>query len=132
MWQKTTDDTTYINFSNDVPAGGGGFSVRLRGGRLTGNAIWYEVSPPAGTHRYRLSVWAKGYGGVSLFLKTAPMVDIRKSLFISNSTWVESLVLDTLTTTSSNTVVIQLGPDMFLPQNPYDVLFDLCRFEQLD
>ena len=134
-WQKSTDDTTYINLSNDVPASGGSFSVRLKGTgmpQLAGGTIWYELSPPVGTHRYRLSVCAKGYGGVGLFLKTAPTVDLRKSLFISNSTWVESSVLDTLTTTPSNTVVIVLGGDVFLARNPYDILFDLCRFEQLD
>jgi hypothetical protein len=132
-WSKWGGDTTYINILSalDVPPGGGTFSVSVKSGSMP---LWnvgyisYGLTAPVGPHRYRLAVWGKGYGMVTLSLGP----DVRKRLWFSDPTWVEQSLLDTLSTTSSHAVRITLGPDFDFPRQSWNILFDLCRFEQLD
>jgi hypothetical protein len=137
MWNKWLNDTTYINSSTDIPPSGGTFSVRVRGTGmplLISGSISYTVSLPAGTHRYRLAVWGKGYGMANISLRPGfPAPYDTKSLgFSDTNAWVELSMLDTLTTTSSDSVHIVLGPNLSFARSPWNILFDLCRFEQLD
>ena len=139
-WLKSTNDTSYINFSIDVPPNGGNYSVRLRNEWSFPGSIRYLIVPETGTNQYLLSVWGKvlphtpahlAGGDVSLFHISAGNWTLRKYLYFSDTTWTRGTLLDTLSTTSSDTLVIILRGD--ISQFSYgNILFDLCKFEKLD
>jgi len=137
-WTRAADDTSFINFSTDVPAGGGSFSVRLKNEWTFPGTISYNVVTRAGTHRYRLSAWAKAIrlglfagGEMAILVKTPEGLAFRKQLHFSDSNWISGSLLDTMTTVSPDTVVIMLRGNIDQWSYGY-VLFDLCRFERLE
>jgi hypothetical protein len=139
-WGPNAVDTSYVNFSNDTPSGGGSYSVRLRNGWTVMSTIWCSLMPPIGTHRYQLSVWAKAIrsnaladagGDVSLMTRTGGGSSFRKSIQFADTMWTTGSLIDTLTTSSTDSVVITLRGNIDESSAGY-ILFDLCRFERLD
>ena len=139
-WSSNDGDTSYVNFSNDTPSGGGSYSVRLKNGWTVRSTIWYSLKPPIGTHRYQLSVWAKAMrsnalveagGDVSLMTRTGGASSLHKYIHFADTMWTTGSVIDTLTTSSTDSVVITLRGNIDQSSAGY-VLFDLCRFEKLD
>lgn len=139
-WVKSSNDTSYINFSIDVPPDGGNYSVRLRNEWSFPGSIRYFIVPETGTNQYLLSVWGKvlphtpahlAGGDVSLFHINAGNWTLRKYLYFSDTTWTRDTLLDTLSTTSSDTLAIILQGNIDQFSYGY-ILFDLCKFEKLD
>ncbi|MDZ7260698.1 MAG: hypothetical protein ONB05_01070 [candidate division KSB1 bacterium] len=139
-WNSNSVDTSYVNFSNDTPSGGGSYSVKLRNGWTIQSTIWYCLMPPIGTHRYQLSVWAKAMrsnalveagGDVILMTKKGGVLSFRKSIHFADTVWTTGSLIDTLTTSSTDSVVVTLRGNIDQSSAGY-VLFDLCRFEKLD
>jgi hypothetical protein len=139
-WNSNSVDTSYVNFSNDAPSGGGSYSVRLRNGWTVRSTIWYCFMPPIGTHPYRLSVWAKAMrsnalveagGDVILMTRNGGVSNPPKSIHFADTTWATGSLIDTLTTSSTDSVVVTLRGNIDQSSAGY-VLFDLCRFEKLD
>jgi hypothetical protein len=139
-WNSNSVDTSYVNFSGDTPSGGGSYSVRLRNGWTVRSTIWYCLMPPIGTHRYQLSVWAKAMrsnaleeagGDVILMTRNGGVSSLRKSIHFADTIWATGSLIDTLTTSSSDSVVVTLRGNIDQSSAGY-VLFDLCRFEKLD
>lgn len=136
-WHSSTTDTSYINFSNDVPPAGGYFSAKLLNAWTFAGTIEQEVVLPAGTQIYKLSAWAKKTsqswtgGVIMLLLKTAGVESVRKYSIVSDTTWTHHSIKDTLATSSTDTIIIRLrgALDQFSGGYTY---FDLCRFEKSD
>lgn len=139
-WSDTSADSSYVSFSRDAPTDGGNYSIRLKNEWTFPGTIVYYVIPPAGTHRYRLSVYAKAKrhtptsfagGYMSLIQVSSGNSTVEKYLRFTDTTWTSGSLIDTLSTTSSDTLIIQLQGN--IDQWSYgDILFDLCTFEKLD
>ncbi len=139
-WKSYVDDTSAINFSNSLPPDGGNFSVRLLNDWTSMAEIFYKVVPQSGTHAYRLSVWGRtikpdsflsASGNLSITLKTGDTQTQRKSLWFQDTVWTMYSLLDTVTTVSTDTIIIDLRAGMGQFSWGY-TLFDLCKFEKLD
>jgi len=139
-WNSNSVDTSDVNFSNDTPSGGGSHSIRLRNGWTVRSTIWYSLLPPIGTHRYQLSAWAKAIrsnaqaeagGEVLLMTRKGGVTSLRKSIHFADTIWATRSLTDTLTMSSTDSVVVTLRGNIDQSSAGY-VLFDLCRFEKLD
>lgn len=138
-WIPNSTDTFFIHFSSDVPFGGGLYSLWLRNEWSFPGSIIYPISPPAGTHRYQLSAWAKAVrssnlpasGEMAILIRRAGVDSVRKSYWFTDSTWTSASLLDTVTTASTDTLLVWLrgNPGQF---NSGYVLFDLCKLIKLN
>ncbi len=136
-WMTGGADTAYVNFSPDVPPGGGICSVRLLNQWTFPGSISCSVAAPAGTYRYRLGAWGKvlksapfprAGGALILSLKSMGAVAFRKSCPFADTLWTYRELLDTLATTATDTLVVTLRGNLDQLSSGY-ILFDLCRFE---
>lgn len=140
-WKPNLEDTAFVNFSSEAPAGGGSYSVRLRNEWTVPGSVSYRIIPEVGTHRYKLSAFAKTSrsngtpilvgGDLMLLVSDSGNWSTRKSLHFSDSTWKSGTLLDTITTTPSDTIMVLLRGNLDQWSSGY-ILFDLCRFEKLD
>ena len=139
-WYPINSDTSYINYSMDVPPGGGKYSVKLMNAWVIAGAITAYTIPSIGTHQYRFSVWAKVlkgspysiYGGEILILtKSKGTINFEKLYQFSDTSWTYGEIIDTLNSTKVDTVLIKLQGDITQFSSGY-TLFDLCRFEKID
>jgi hypothetical protein len=139
-WWANTIDTAFIRFSRDVPEGGGHYSISLRNEWSFPGTITYTIAPPTGTHRYQLFAWGKAIragsirvgGDMSIINKIYDDVYIlRKWYHFSDTTWAYATLTDTLTTSSADSVLIELRGNIDQISAGY-VLFDLCKFVILD
>ena len=127
-------DTSRVHFSNDVPPDGGSWSISISPGWAP---IFYSVTttvaPPVGTHRYKLSFWTKSpqeWGSARLFLKRPDTLMVSCSLSFSDSSWATHSLLDTLSITSGDSLVVMLTgswPEIGMGRTH----FDLVRLEKL-
>jgi len=84
------------------------------------------VAAPIGTHRLRVSVWAKSTertGSLQLIFNTA----IRKRVVITDSVWQYYEAEDHLTTAQGDSLTVLL--DAGTTYGGAQTLFDLCRLE---
>jgi len=126
-WQVETNFDSTVRFSEDVPQSGGRWSVVLVVADRVIARLRTTVTAPAGTHRYRLSVWAKSQGSIG----TARLVfnkAIRKSITISDTTWTLYQVADTLSTVHGDSLFVELDGGVAYGRN--ETFFDLCRLEK--
>ena len=139
-WSPTSVDSSYVSFSNDTPTGGGSYSVKLKNGWTVKSTIWYSLLPPVGTHQYRFSVWAKAIrsnaladagGEVILTARSSGAMSLNQSIHFTDTTWTADTLTYTLTTGSTDSLVITFRGNIDQSSEGY-VLFDLCRFEKLD
>ncbi len=125
-------DTLYTTFSNDIPPSGGNWSVLLRVGDRQVKYLQTKIAAPAGTNRYRLSVWAKGSlseqgnsGFVSLALNKTDI----KRIAEADNTWKYYESIDTISANIGDTLTVTLFSGASArSQSSY---FDLCRLELL-
>ncbi len=133
-WAADTTDTSAVKFVRDVPPSCGKYAIYLHSEFPSLASVTCTAVIPAGTHRYRLSAWAKcgsigpevALGGVSL-LHTWQGTKSGKALSYSDTTWAYKTLVDTINVAKPSTVRIVLTQS----QGGY-VLFDLCRLAQLD
>lgn len=132
-------DPSNVRFSTDTPPGGSGSSIVLEAQWFApwpNGAIYQEVVPPAGTHRYRLSVLGKrsriaGAVLVHIGRPSAPGSSLRMALQIVDTLWASSSSTDTITTVPGDSVYVTVsgGGTEILAGRSY---FNTCRFEVLD
>jgi hypothetical protein len=140
-WYPNNSDTSYINYSIDVPPDGGKYSVKLKNDWIIAGTITTYVIPSIGTHQYRFSIWAKVlkwspndpiYGGEILILtKSKGTINFEKLYYFSDTTWTHEEIIDTLSSTTVDTVLIKLRGNITQFGRGY-TLFDLCRFEKIN
>lgn len=123
-WSLLTNVSSSISYSADVPPSGGSWSVVLSVGDRVLVRLRSSVSPPQGLHTYRLSVWAKSKGEpgkVRLLLNETEL----RTLIVTDSIWKFYSTLDTITTTPSDSLVVEL--DAGITSGFSQSFFDLCR-----
>lgn len=139
-WSAGAADTAYVNYSADVPPGGGICSVRLLNQWTFPGSVSCSVAAQAGTHRYRLSAWGKALksaplaragGALTLSLKSMGGIGFRKSCVFADTIWTYGELLDTLSTTANDTLVVSLRGNFDQLSFGY-ILFDLCRLVKLE
>jgi hypothetical protein len=138
-WRASTTDTAFINLVADTPPGGGSFSVRLKNDWGTPGNLRQTIVPSNGTHRYRLSSHGKTirygqYAGGTFWIhikRGNSWTTSNKILHFSDTTWTSTWIVDTLTTTPSDTLEVSISGDG--GQWPFGyVLVDMVKFERLD
>ena len=135
-------DSTIYDFFPVAPAGGGNYSVLLRPvwhGPFSFNSVMRRVALPVGTHRYRLSCWAKrlpdGAGFLALFVGPGDVDTMTTAMTIpiADTVWTSYSRNTVITNQASGTVVVALHGGYSPVGYPADsTFFDLCRFEKLD
>jgi len=139
-WDDTLTDSSYIGFSKDAPVDGGNYSVRLKNEWTFPGTIAYYIIPPTGTHSYHLSAFGKVVpstpgsiaGGImALFHVSSGNSNLEGFVRFTDTTWTNSSLIDTLTTTVSDTLIIRLQGNIDQWSNG-NILFDLCTFVKLD
>lgn len=126
-WNTDSNLDSTIQFSDDIPQSGGHWSAVITIGDRVFAKLWTNVVAPAGTHYYRLSVFSKTNSTTST-VKFYLNKNLRKSLTISDSTWKIYQVFDTLTTTNTDTLIVEL--DGGVTYSYTKTFFDLCRLEK--
>lgn len=125
-WDIETNIDSTVRFSQDVPQSGGHWSVVLTVSDRVVARLRTTVTVPNGTHRYRLSVWAKSNGDtgvVRLILNKA----VRRSLTVSNTRWTLYETVDTVNTATGDTLTVELDGGVSPGYN--ETSFDLCQLE---
>lgn len=137
-WNES--DTSIVDFSSDVPSGGGGFSVRFQARQYApcpNNSVYAKVTTSSGNHRYRLSVYGKrnGVGGsISVYVGYPPCEvdhDHFVTVPITDTVWTLYSFSDTLRTVSTDTIYVLLfGGGTEITDGT--TFFNTCKFEKLD
>ncbi len=126
-------DTSDGIFSNDVPPGGGNWSLVVGVGDRVVKYLETKVAAPTGEHYYRLSAWAKTYssdpGSGSSFISLALNDSIRKLFGPQDTTWRYYESIDTILTRPGDTLDVRLFGGA--PMRFRITYFDLCRLELL-
>ncbi len=129
------EDTSRVRFSPDVPPGGGSYSVAIAVDWAPPAFVRTAVAAPAGTHRYRLSWWGKseqiaGAAYLGIQRSDTLILFLREVIYPADSTWREYAMLDTITTKTSDKLVITLsgGVSQWSIGKTY---YDLCSLEIL-
>jgi hypothetical protein len=135
-------DSSIYAFSPDAPTAGGHYSVVLRTawrGLFSFNSVMTRVGLQAGTHRYKLSCWAKrlahGAGSLSLLVGPGDIDTMTASVRIPivDSVWTFYSAEIILANQASDSAVVALHggnfPIQYLDDSSF---FDLCKFERLD
>lgn len=106
------EDPGGVAFSDDVPEGGGSWSVEIDpGGVSQTNKISYKIPAPQGEHRYRFSFCAKRQsinGNARLWIKKSDVNLIVRVIGVSSAYWIQYSALATLNTQSGDTIFVEL------------------------
>ena len=132
-------DTSVVHFSTDVPARGKGYSLVFHARSLPGyNSIYTAITGVGGRHRYRLSAFGKAdripWGAVHAYRyepstgNSAPF----GSLEIADTVWTFYSHTDTLSTTPTDTIFIEITGSVrpIIPLT--SIFFNSCKFDKLD
>jgi hypothetical protein len=133
-------DSSNVRFSTEMPAGGAGSTITLQAQWFApwpNGAIYQSVIPPAsGTHRYRLSCFAKRFGisgSVTAYLgrPSHSSSTQRIVLTIADTVWTRYSYEDTISTVGTDSFFITVtgGGTEILAGTSY---FNTCRFEKLN
>src|SRR5579883_2648822 len=131
-------DTSLVHFSTDVPPGGGSYSVVVQPGiNPIEGAVYTTVGALAGTHAYRISVWAKTVqwaGDVYIdHLKLNPPAQpvLIPGPIIQDTLWTQYTATDTITANAGDSLTI--GLESGSGNAPASkIYFDLCMFTPLN
>jgi hypothetical protein len=128
--------TQFVESVQDVPPGGGSWSVAIRDvNDWSAVAIHAKAAAPIGTHIYQFSFWSKCVvnitGEVAFLLHREDTLSYRKYLVIDKTTWTSYTLLDTLTTTTGDSLEIWLSGG-YLGTGSGKTFYDLCRLEILN
>jgi hypothetical protein len=135
-------DTFTAYFSNDIPSGGSGSTIRLNLviGPYFGwpsNCVYTAFTVPSGTHVYKLSFYGKykdgsGGSGVSVNLNrpgtnnSALLMD----MWLDDTSWTFCSSIDTLQTVQSDTLFLTIFGGSC--ECTGQAFFNTCKFEKLD
>ena len=144
-WTRTPADTALVQFSADVPAGGGSYSITIAPGPVRVNndsvegAVYTTIAAPAGTHVYKLSVWAKAANWYDadmyvdfLRLSSHQLPVYKESPEILFPTWMQYTMLDTITANAGDSITIGLEAGTSARDTTGKVYFDLCTFTAIN
>lgn len=132
----TVEDTFLVDFSPDVPPGGGSYSLAITADWAPPVFVRTTVGAPTGTYRYRLSLWGKSEnipGIVYLAIqKPDTLIWLLREVIIypADSTWREYSMLDTITIKTSDKLVVNLGGGVSQLSGG-KTYYDLCSLEIL-
>lgn len=131
-----------IDSSYDVPPGGGNYSLKIYcGSTQQGNYFWgrvnYYVTNINGTYNYTLSCWMKGptfkpnnANGILIGKLINKSVSIIQYIKPDTTIWKRYIITLPITTTSNDTIVIQLNGGT-APVSPISyTLFDLIELQK--
>ncbi len=129
-WIYWSNVDSMVQFSNDVPNGGGNWSVHLRVGDRVVKFLQTKIAAPTGRNRFRISVWARRglmEAGGSPSVAVLSLNDTtRKILNVQDTTWGYYEAFDTIDTVIGDSLTVRLG-DGYLSET----YFDLCRLQLL-
>lgn len=138
------NDTTLIAFSQDTPSNGGLYSLAISPGPIkAGNdsiegSVYTTVAAIAGTHQYKLTVWAKadnweGDAYLDILKFNPPALPIFiESPDIDSPIWQQySMTTDPVTTNPGDSITIGLEVGS-TNSTGGKVYFDLCTFEAVN
>jgi len=127
---------TSTSLSQDTPPRGGNWSLPLF-------PVWTEegyaktyITGLEGTNIYNLSVWMKSNNGwpgsISIGVLSQNQLTQAKSVSDTITNWNEYILIDTLTTTINDTIVVKLSAGIAPFSSESDkVLFDLVELKKL-
>ena len=97
----TVRDSSLVHFSDDVPPGGGSFSLVILGRNRETNFVTWSTEAAGGINYLRLSWWAKhtriATPRATIGLRHGETVEVAHSFAMAeDSSWVSYSVLDTL------------------------------------
>jgi len=123
-----------IDSSNDVPAGGGNFSLLLEASQPPEVYAYIKVPVKTEFSEYRLTIGSKYSvieGKVILSLVRNGSVIDSSSILINNIIWETYSIQDTFSVATGDSFMVQLtaGISQLLPGKTY---FDLCRLYGID
>ena len=135
----------YLKFSQDVPPGGGRWSAAIENPDSFIIVITSSPIIPKGSHKYRLSLWAKSNNpNVVAILNYQCTKDITygSSIRITDTVWrpytVTYTTFDTLTTSDSTKVIADSSRFIYIAlwtvfsKERTKTYFDLVTLEQID
>lgn len=132
-WIYKSNFPTDTLFTNDVPPSGGNWSVLLQVGDRQLKRLQTKIAVPAGTNRYRLSVWAKAYSSIPISSSGFVSLELNntyiKNIAGADTTWKYYESIDTISANKGDTITVTLNSG-----TAYGIrlsYFDLCRFELL-
>jgi hypothetical protein len=126
------DDTALCQLINDVPPGGGNWSMKIYAEWTFQHSARTTVAPLEGTHPFEFSVYGKivrFHGSAILYLKHADTLTLRKSVTITDTTWTRYSFLDTISITRPDSLVVVLEGGLTNLVVGYTI-FDLCSLKQ--
>jgi len=125
---------TLIDFSPDVPVGGGIWSVTLDADWTFPPSLLALVSAAEVTQVYMLAIWGKrvGIGGsASIVVGHDGMLTSSKSISIQDTVWKVYTIIDTISTESGDSVGVRLSGGVS-PLAAGTTFFDLCLMERME
>ncbi len=132
-WIYKSNFPTDTLFTNDAPPSGGNWSVLLQVGDRQLKRLQTKIAAPAGTNRYRLSVWAKAYSSIPISSSGFVSLELNKTTIKNiagaDTTWKYYESIDTISAKKGDTITVTLNSG-----TAYGIrlsYFDLCRFELL-
>ncbi len=138
-WQPNYTDTSTVNFVQTAPSSGGTFSVRLKNEWMIPGVITYNIMGMSGTHRYKFSIWEKGssergifsLGSMSFHVYHEGTVTYGNSLSFHDIPWTNQILLDTLTTSPTDTIAVNISGSWSQSSAGY-IFVDLCKLEIIE
>ena len=109
-------DTSRVTFATDVPSGGGKYSARIWSHWITAGTVSTAVPADGGYHIYRLSAFIKSSmpfqrALMDIYIQRDHKIVREKFLFISDTLWTQSSLLDTVATIPGDTLVVSFAGD---------------------
>jgi hypothetical protein len=131
----TAEDTARIAFSDDVPDGGGTWSIEIEAGTVPETyTVLSAIPAPEQPHQYLFAFWAKRLGPdglVRLWVKSPDVNKIVRLIGVSSSYWIQYVTYFTLSTQPGDTIFVELegGSSEVLAGT---VAYDLVTLIKLD
>ncbi len=138
-WNTYNADSSSVIFVRTAPTHGGTYSIGLKNQWTIPGRISYSISGITGTHIYKFSIWERGFselgfstpGQMALSVLHGDIHTYGNSLSFSDSVWANKILLDTLTTSASDTILVSIGGSWSQWATGYH-LIDLCRLEIIE
>jgi hypothetical protein len=128
-----SNSASSIDFSQDVPPDGGGWSVSINSYPNTDVFLLTKVPATTGSHVYRLSVWSKriGIGGsAGIIIRRDDSLFVSSSMSIGGTEWSEVALIDTILASTGDSVGVILSGGISLTGSG-TTYFDRCALERL-
>lgn len=128
-WNILNNDTINVTFANDVPSGGGTYSVTLENVNTIPVQLTRTAAISTGTNVYTLIVNSKYQGVGGSFSFGIKNQQARNITTITDSAWKQYTVVDTLTAVQGDSIIVILsgGVGELIPGRTY---YDLVTLRE--